>query len=46
MPSTNEKPKLEDQIESRLLPVLYAIAAVLAVLLLAALVVLAWKEVL
>ena len=44
MPSTNEKPKLEDQIERNVLPILYAVAVVLAILLLLALVVMAWKE--
>lgn len=45
----NERPRrnhLEDKIEHRVLPVLYAVGVVLGLLILLALVVLAWREVL
>lgn len=41
---TDGKPKLEDKIESRLLPVLYTVVVVLVILLLLAFVVMAWKS--
>ena len=46
---TNGKPprrRLEDKIENRVLPILYAAALLLGVLILAALAVMAWQEIL
>jgi hypothetical protein len=44
-PVRREERRMEDHIEQRVLPVLYAVAVVFVVLILAALAVLTWKEV-